>query len=322
MPEDKLDESGGTEGPGAARKAETWPVYLALAETGELRRRAETAVAALESCRLCARNCGVNRLAGETGYCRTGRHARLASFGPHFGEERPLVGVGGSGTIFFSECNLRCIFCQNYDISLLGHGREAGPQELAAAMLALQRRGCHNINFVTPTHVLAQILEALPMAVEGGLRLPIVWNCGGYESVEALRLLDGIVDIYMPDFKYGEGRWAAEFSNAPDYPERAEAAIREMHRQVGDLEMDAHGIARHGLLVRHLVMPDDVAATDKVITVLASISPRTYVNVMDQYRPCYQAVGHPIIGRRISPTEYRRALEAAIRAGLRVDGLC
>ena len=305
----------------AAEKPKTWPAYLALAESGELRRRADAALAALQNCRLCPRECGVNRLAGETGYCCTGRRARLASFGPHFGEERPLVGIGGSGTIFFSECNLRCIFCQNYDISLEGHGREVGPEELAAVMLALQRRGCHNINFVTPTHVLAQLLEALVIAVGQGLRLPIVWNCGGYESIEALRLLDAIVDIYMPDFKYGEARWAAEFSNAPDYPARAEAAIREMHRQVGDLEIDAHGIARRGLLVRHLVMPEDVAATEKVIAALAAISPNTYINVMDQYRPCYRAVGHPVIGRRITPQEYRRAVEAARGAGLRIDGL-
>ncbi len=297
------------------RSDERWPAYLALAETGQLHARVERAVAALAECRLCARRCGVDRLRGERGYCRTGQRAVVASYGPHFGEERPLVGYGGSGTIFFSNCNLRCIFCQNYDISLLGHGREVGPMEIAAMMLDLQRRGCHNINFVTPSHVMPQILEALEIAVERGLKLPIVWNCGGYESLEALRLLDGVVDIYMPDFKYGDSKWAAELSDAPDYPEVAEQSIREMHRQVGDLQI-VDGIARRGLLVRHLVMPENVAATDKVMRVLADISRDTYVNVMAQYRPCYKAVGHPVIGRRITPEEYATAVEAARQAGL------
>ncbi len=294
---------------------EAWPAYLALGPEG-LQERAERASARLESCDLCPRRCGVNRLRDEVGYCRVGRRAIVASYGPHFGEEDCLVGVGGSGTIFFSGCNLRCIFCQNYDISILGEGRQVGPQELAAMMLDLQRRGCHNINFVTPTHVLPQILEALPYAVRAGLKVPIVWNCGGYEAVEALKLLQGIVDIYMPDFKYGDGKWAARYSNAPDYPEVAEAAIREMHRQVGDLQIDERRIARRGLLVRHLVMPNDVAGTEKVMQVLASISRDTYVNVMAQYRPCFEAVGDEFIGRRITPEEYRRAVEAARRAGL------
>ena len=292
-----------------------WPAYLELAERGELKRRVEEAVAALAECRLCARRCGVNRLEGEIGYCRTGRVAVVASFGPHFGEERPLVGYGGSGTIFFSQCNLRCIFCQNFDIALLGHGQETGESQIAAMMLDLQRRGCHNINLVTPTHVMPQILKALEIAVQRGLRLPIVWNCGGYESLEALQLLDGVVDIYMPDFKYGDSRWAAEFSNAPDYPEVAEQAVREMHRQVGDLEI-VDGIARRGVLVRHLVMPENTAGTDRVMRLLASISRNMYVNVMAQYRPCYKAVGHPVIGRRITPEEYETAIRAAIEAGL------
>jgi putative pyruvate formate lyase activating enzyme len=294
----------------------TWPAYLGLAQSGELEARVEAARAALASCRLCPRACGVNRLENKTGYCRTGRQAKVASFGPHFGEERPLVGLGGSGTIFFSECNLRCVFCQNYDISLEGIGRPVTAHELAAMMLNLQQRGCHNINFVTPTHVMPQILEALGIAVARGLRLPLVWNCGGYESVEALRMLDGIVDIYMPDFKYGDGRWAAELSQAPDYPERAAAAIQEMHRQVSDLQIDEHGLARRGLLVRHLVMPGGVAATAEVMRILAALSRDTYVNVMAQYRPCAGAVGHPVIGRRITPAEYEAALRAARQAGL------
>ncbi|MBC7288637.1 MAG: radical SAM protein [Armatimonadetes bacterium] len=300
---------------GERQRTDTWPAYLALAASGELAERVRQAIEALSECRLCARSCGADRAGGELGYCRTGRRAPVASYGPHFGEERPLVGIGGSGTIFFANCNLRCIFCQNYDISLLGHGQEVAPQELAAMMLSLQRRGCHNINFVTPTHVLPQILEALEIAVHQGLRLPIVWNCGGYESVEALRLLDGIVDIYMPDFKYGDARWAAELSSAPDYPEVAEKALREMHRQVGDLQI-VDGLARRGLLVRHLVMPGNVAATENVMRILADISRDTYVNVMAQYRPCYKAVGHPVIGRRITSAEFRAAVQAALAAGL------
>jgi putative pyruvate formate lyase activating enzyme len=293
---------------------------LALARTGELSKRVEQALAWLEECRLCPRQCGVNRARGEIGYCGIGREAIVASYGPHFGEEAPLVGIGGSGTIFFSGCNLRCIFCQNYDISLHGEGRHVTPAQLAAMMLSLQQRACHNINFVTPTHVLPQILEALVIAASDGLRVPIVWNCGGYESSEAIRLLEGIVDIYMPDFKYGDAEAAKEFSNAPDYPEKAEAAVREMHGQVGDLDIGSRGIARRGLLVRHLVMPGKVAGTDKVMRILASISPNTYVNIMSQYRPCAGAVGHPVIGRRIRYEEYRDALAAARAAGLkRVD---
>lgn len=297
------------------------PRYVALAETGELEKRARAAAERLRECRLCPRECGVNRLEGELGFCRTGRRALVASYGPHFGEEAPLVGYGGSGTIFFANCNLRCVFCQNFDISLEGHGREVGAMELAAMMLDLQRRGCHNINFVTPTHVLPQILEALVLAAQRGLRLPLVWNCGGYESLDALRLLDGVVDIYMPDFKYADSEPAAEFSSAPDYPQRAEQALREMHRQVGDLVLDERGIARSGLLVRHLVMPEGVVGTEKVMRIIADISPNTYVNVMAQYRPCARAVGHRVIGRRITAEEYRQAVEHARRAGLqRLDG--
>lgn len=295
------------------------PAYLALFRRRELHRRAEQAAAALDCCRICQRHCGARRAEGETGFCRTGRWARLSSLGAHFGEEPPLVGRGGSGTLFFSECSLRCMFCQNEEISLRGEGREIDPRSLAGAMLSLQQAGCHNINCVTPTHVVPQILEALIPAVEAGLRLPLVYNCGGYESLETLRLLDGVIDIYMPDFKFGEGRWAAEFCAAPDYPERAEAAVREMHRQVGDLVIDADGVARRGLLVRHLVMPGGVAGTSRVAEILASISPRTYVNLMAQYRPCAGAAGHPVIGRRPSPQEMFEAFESIFRAGLRLE---
>jgi putative pyruvate formate lyase activating enzyme len=299
----------------------TRPAYLALLETGDLRRRMEEAVSLLADCRLCPRNCGVNRLADETGFCRTGRLAAIASFGPHFGEEPPLVGSGGSGAIFFAECNLRCIFCQNADISLLGQGTRLEPHEIAAMMLDLERRGCHNINLVTPSHVMPQVLQALVLAAESGLALPLVWNSSAYETVQSLKLLDGIVDIYMPDFKFADSQWASEFCRAPDYPERAEAAVREMHRQVGDLQFDSLGVARRGLLVRHLVMPNHVAGTPRVARILADLSPRTFVNIMDQYRPCGAAVKDPVIGRRITADEYRQALRSAAESGLRMPGI-
>jgi len=298
------------------------PSYLKLHQDGTLRRRAEEAVQRLESCRLCPRGCGVHRLEDETGECRTGRRARLASFNPHFGEERPLVGRGGSGTIFFSSCNLLCSFCQNYDISHLNRGSDVDARRLAAPMVRLQEMGCHNINFVTPTHVVPQILEALAYAVDMGLRLPLVYNCGGYEKVETLKLLDGIIDIYMPDFKFWDAHWATAFCRAPDYPERAREALREMHRQVGILQIDRGGVAVRGLLVRHLVMPENVAGTRQIMRFLAEeISRETYVNVMSQYHPLYRADEDPRINRRITRREYIQALAWAREAGLRrLDG--
>jgi len=271
----------------------------------------------MESCRLCPRECSVNRLGGETGYCRTGRMARVASFNAHFGEEAPLVGKSGSGTIFFSSCNLLCSFCQNYDISHLNEGVEVKPVQIAAMMIKLKEKGCHNINFVTPTHTVVQILEALIPAIEQGLNVPLVYNSGGYESVETLALLDGVFDIYMPDFKFWEDRWAERFCKAPDYRERAKTAIKEMHGQVGDLLVDREGIAVQGLLIRHLVMPNDVAGTDRVMDFLANeISLETYVNVMDQYRPCGKADADELINRRLTSEEFRRAVGAARDAGL------
>jgi putative pyruvate formate lyase activating enzyme len=281
-----------------------------------LRERLEAAWRRLAACDLCPRACDVDRTKGERGFCRTGSRAKLASFNPHFGEEAPLVGSRGSGTIFFSNCNLGCLFCQNEDISLGGHGQEVEPEELAAVMLSLQEAGCHNINFVTPTHVVAQILAALVPAVEGGLRIPLVYNCGGYESVETIRLLDGIVDIYMPDFKFGRPEQAASFCQAPDYPRRAQEAIAEMHRQVGDLVLDQDGLAQRGLLVRHLVLPDDLAGTGEVVDFLARLSPRTYLNVMAQYRPCARAPQHPPLDRPIRAEEHREAVKAAFKSGL------
>ncbi len=294
------------------------PAYLESYRSGKLAEKIVRSQQWLGKCTLCPRLCNVNRLAEERGCCRTGRQAVLASYGPHFGEEAPLVGTHGSGTIFFSHCNLFCAFCQNWDISHEGHGQPVSAQDLAAVMITLQKQGCHNINLVTPTHVLAQILEALPRAIELGLRIPLVYNCGGYERVSALKLLSGIVDIYMPDFKFWDEAPARELCNAPDYPERARQALREMHRQVGDLQWDDRGIATRGLLVRHLVMPRGLAGTHGVLHFIATeISPNTYVNVMDQYRPCGQAVGRSDIGRPITSAEYEEALQVARDEGLR-----
>jgi putative pyruvate formate lyase activating enzyme len=293
------------------------PSYLGLCRSGEFEDRMEKALALMSQCRLCPRACGVDRLDGEMGYCGTGRNARVASYNAHFGEEAPLAGQRGSGTIFFSSCNLLCSFCQNFEISHLNEGMEVSPEQVAAMMIDLMERGCHNINLVTPTHVMPQILEALKIAIGQGLAIPIVYNTGGYERVEALRLLDGIVDIYMPDFKFWENSWADRFCHAPDYPDMARAAIREMHRQVGDLILDSEEIAVRGLLVRHLVMPNGVAGTGDIMNFLAEeISADTYVNVMDQYRPCGEANADPTINRRLTSREYREAVAATKKAGL------
>ncbi len=291
--------------------------YLALAASGELARRAVRAQELLAACEFCPRNCRVNRLAGSLGICRTGALAVVASCSPHFGEEAPLVGEGGSGAIFFSHCSLGCVFCQNYGISHLGEGIEVRAGQLAAMMVSLERQGCHNINLVTPSHVVAQILAALPLAVERGLTIPLVYNSSGYETLPTLELLDGVVDIYLPDFKFWEPASARRFCGAADYPERARSAVREMYRQVGDLMVDGRGIARHGLLVRHLVMPEGLAETGAILRFLAEeISPRTYVNVMDQYHPCGRAAEFPPLARPLSREEYDEALRLAAAAGL------
>jgi len=291
--------------------------YRILHEKGLLKDRAHQALKLLEDCRLCPRECGKDRTLHETGYCRTGRYARVASYGPHFGEEAPLVGSHGSGTIFFSSCNLLCIFCQNFDISHGNEGTEVGPSLLAGMMLDLADRGCHNINFVTPSHVVPQILEALLMAADAGLDLPLVFNTGGYDKAETLKLLDGVFDIYMPDFKFWDEGPAAMFCSAPDYRDTVCSAIREMHHQVGDLTVDEQGIVRRGLLVRHLVMPGGMAGTEEVMKFLAgSVSRNIYVNVMDQYHPCHRAREDPQINRRITTAEYKEALDAARRAGI------
>ncbi len=294
------------------------PGYVTLHERGELAERIDAALAMLKDCGLCPRMCKVNREENEPGFCLTGRLAKVAGYNLHFGEEAPLVGVRGSGTIFFAQCNLGCVFCQNYDISHEDQSaREVTKDQLAWIMLSLQKAGALNINFVTPSHVAPQILEALPLAVSGGLRVPLVYNSGGYDRVKTLKLLDGVFDIYMPDAKFAKHEHAARYCEARDYPGRARAAIKEMHRQVGDLALDGDGIAARGLLVRHLVMPGGVAGTKEWMEFLGrEISKNTYVNVMDQYRPCGRAFEFPEINRTVTPDEFEQALKAAKDAGL------
>lgn len=294
------------------------PSYVELRRTGELHEKVEQAYKLLSpACELCPRCCGIDRLAGQTGVCRTGALPVVASYGPHFGEESPLVGLHGSGTIFFGGCNLKCLFCQNYEVSSGEIGHEIGIEDLADIMLSLARQGCHNINLVTPTHQLPQILAALEIAAEAGLDIPIVYNCGGYEPVEVLSILDGIVDIYMPDAKYGNNEIGMELSGVPDYWDRNREALLEMHRQVGDLSLDDRGIAENGLLVRHLVLPNNLAGTREVMHFIATkIGKDTYVNIMDQYRPAHNAIGHSTLGRRITPEEYEEAVEIARAEGL------
>jgi putative pyruvate formate lyase activating enzyme len=298
-------------------QSEFIPSYLKLSKE-ILQEKTEEALERLKECNFCPRECGVDRTAGELGFCRTADLPIVSSWGPHFGEEPPLVGRSGSGTIFFTHCNLHCLFCQNYTISHLGEGQEVSFEKLASIMLSLQAMGCHNINLVTPTHQVPMILKALMIAIEGGLRLPIVYNCGGYESINTLRLLEGIIDIYMPDFKYSDPEVSKKYSLAEDYPERAKAALKEMHRQVGDLRINSEGIAERGLLVRHLIMPGGLAGTKEVVRFIAEeISKDTYINIMDQYHPCFKAFEYPPLDRRITPREFEEALTLARRAGLR-----
>ncbi|RJX28491.1 MAG: radical SAM protein [Desulfurivibrio sp.] len=290
--------------------------YLALQQAGELGKRIEQLSTILADCTLCPRRCQVNRPAGELGFCRTGKEAVVASYCPHFGEESCLVGVSGSGTIFFTNCNLGCVFCQNYSISHQGEGIEVDSGQLAAIMLSLQKQGCHNINLVTPSHVVPQIVAALPAAIDKGLTLPLVYNSSGYDTVDTLRLLEGIVDIYMPDFKFWNSESARRFANAPDYPDRAREAISEMHRQVGNLQLDDQGLAVRGLLVRHLVMPGGLAETAEIMHFLAKLSSQTFVNVMEQYRPLYKVNKYPPIDKPLAHAEYAQAVSLACQAGL------
>lgn len=295
------------------------PAYLKLHKTGELRKRAEELWAIAESCRLCPRKCGVNRLEGMSGFCQSpGVTLVVSSFHPHFGEEKPLVGSGGSGTIFMTHCNLRCVFCQNWEISQLGRGSERDIDELAVMMLVLQEIGCHNINIVTPTHYSAPIIKALDIAAEAGLRLPIVYNTSGWERLEILELLDGIVDIYLPDYKYWDSGMSAKYSSgAENYPEVAKAAILEMHRQVGVAKPAKDGIMQRGLMIRHLVMPNDIAGSEKIMEWIAENLPKdTYVNIMAQYTPYFKAYDYPEISRRITSEEYNKVVKRAQEMGL------
>lgn len=299
--------------------AMTGPSYVALHESGELTRRVGMSLSGLERCRVCPWDCDVNRLADETKVCRTGRYARVASYFPHFGEEDCLRGWNGSGTIFFGWCNLRCVFCQNYDISQNEAGRIVHPGQLAAMMLELQSIGCHNINWVTPEHVVPQILESMPHAIAGGLRLPIVYNTSAFDSLDSLQQMDGVVDIYMPDFKYWREESAKRYLKNPKYPDTARAAIKEMHRQVGALVLDDRGLARRGLLVRHLVMPGGLDETREIMQFLArEISPDTYVNIMEQYYPAGKVSDdkYPELNRRITSDELALAYRLAREAGL------
>jgi putative pyruvate formate lyase activating enzyme len=298
------------------------PGYLQLLATGELEERVRRAYDLLRSCAVCPRKCGVNRLEDERGFCRTGLQPVVASYGPHFGEEPPIVGLGGSGTIFITHCNLACDFCQNYEISQSGRGYEVPPEKVADMMIRLQEGGCQNINFVTPSPVVPQLLRSISIAAGRGFSLPLVYNSGGYDAVETLRLLDGIIDIYMPDAKYGSNDVAAALSHAPGYVNVMKEALREMHRQVGDLVI-TEGIARRGLLVRHLVLPENLAGSDVVLPFIAEeISRDTYVNIMDQYYPAGRVMGNrghnrfPALERSLARNEYSGAIATAMRCGL------
>lgn len=302
----------------SVRRKDWEPAYLKLEREGELARRGRALYAIFSACRLCPRACGVNRLKGEKGVCGSTWRVKVASAHPHFGEERPLVGRGGSGTIFFSRCNLLCEYCQNWTISHQGEGSPMSDEQLGRVMADMQGMGCHNVNLVTPTHCAPNIVQALRAAIARGLRVPLVYNCGGYESLEAIRLLDGIVDIYLPDFKYMDGKVAAKYSHgAADYPQAAAAAIEEMHRQVGGLVVDEDGIALRGLMIRHLVLPENAAGTDRFVRWVAEKLGRgTYVNIMGQYRPEFRARQFPELARRVTRAEVEQALLWARKAGL------
>jgi len=299
----------------------TEPVYIKTFQKGLLRKKREEAYAILKSCTLCPRACMVDRISGKTGICNTGAKAYLASYNPHFGEESPLVGTRGSGTIFFAHCNLLCNFCQNYDISHEGHGEELSDKDLASIMMLLQQSGCHNINFVTPSHVIPQILSAVEHAVNQGLSIPLIYNSGGYDRVETLKLLKGVFDIYMPDFKFWDPGIAETTCNAKNYPEVARQALVEMHRQVGDLVIDSKGIARHGLLIRHLVLPKALSGTQEIMKFISCrLSPNSYVNIMSQYRPCGRASEIKGLSSRLESDDYKLALRSAKEEGiLRLD---
>lgn len=300
------------------RMSDFLPSYIRLMNNRTLQEKSRSMKKSLRSCALCPRKCGVDRLSGLTGICKTGTTAWVSSYSPHFGEEAPLVGNNGSGTIFFTHCNLMCTFCQNYDISHLGHGQKVSDSQLAQMMLDLQEMGCHNINFVTPSHVISQIVSALILAADAGLRVPLVYNSSGYDSIETLKLVDGIFDIYMPDFKFWDSKIAEKACNAANYPEVARSAIKEMHRQVGDLVIGDNGIAMRGLLIRHLVLPQGLAGTRTIMRFVANeISTDTYVNIMSQYRPCGRASEIKELAVRPSESDFTDALQAATEEGVK-----
>jgi len=293
------------------------PAYTASNSKGALDKAIDAAFSMLESCCICPRRCKVNRLKNEQGFCKTGLLPKVCSFMPHHGEEPPISGTRGSGTIFFSHCNLNCVYCQNYEFSQQGQGREVEFADLAGFMLELQNMGCHNINLVTPTHVMPQILKALKIAVEKGLKVPIVYNTGGYELPEAIKLLEGIVDIYLPDARYADNETAIKYSSAPDYPKYNKFAIKEMQQQVGVARIDKEGIIQRGLIIRHLVLPNHLSGTEKVMRFIAEeVSPETYISLMSQYLPYYQASNFQDIARRLTQEEYEEAKEIMYKYGL------
>ena len=292
------------------------PSYFDLHKTGEMDKRIKSLYKFLENCELCPRKCKVNRIRGEKGFCGMGRDLQVSSYGPHFGEESPLVGIFGSGTIVLTGCNLLCVYCQNYEISHHKQGKSINEKILADFMLTLQKDGCHNINLVTPTHFAPQLVKSISIGSKKGLKIPIVWNCGGYESVEIIKLLDGIVDIYLPDIKYGRKDSAEMYSNASDYFERCKESVEEMYGQVGNLKVDHQGIAYKGLLVRHLVLPENRSGSKEVLDFLRSISKDVYVNIMDQYRPLGKACFHKELDRGITAEEYRNVISYAKKIGL------
>lgn len=294
-----------------------YPSYLNLYKTGELGRKIKQALKLMETCFLCPRGCKANRLKNEQGYCKTGRKAKIYSFAAHSGEEPPISGTAGSGTIFFARCSMSCVYCQNYEFSQKEGGREADAGELARCMLSLQKIGCHNINLVTPTHVMPQILEALPIAISAGLNIPLVYNTGGYELPEVIKLLEGIVDIYLPDMRYSGEKEAIELSSAPGYPENNRASVKEMHRQVGVARFEDSGTIRSGLIIRHLVLPESLSGTESTMRFIAEkLSLETYISLMSQYAPYHLAPRHPQINRKLYEEEYAEAKRLMESCGL------
>ncbi|WP_457644657.1 radical SAM protein [Persephonella sp.] len=294
------------------------PSYVELYERGILKERVERLYSRLENCDICPHRCKVNRLKDEKGFCKTGENVFVASFFSHRGEEFPIRGYRGSGTIFFSYCNMRCVYCQNYDISQLGEGKLYTPKEIASIMLYLQEEGCHNINWVSPSHVVPQLVKALYIAVKNGLKIPVVYNTSSYDSIETLKLLDGVVDIYLPDIKYLNEEYGRKYSKVKNYPDVAKNAVKEMYRQVGNLKTDEDGIAYRGVLVRHLVLPEDISTTKEVIDFLRSVSPDMHINIMPQYHPYYKAFDFRELSRKIKTEEFLKALKYAQDSGLKL----